>query len=176
MAVFTISLFAFSLLGIVSLFALKSWEARSGRIIAAQARQRADMKALELKMRLMDGRQQASKIVPFAILLSRYLIHEAALGFAASAHFAAAQANRLADFVSHKHRFERQAPRSEFLKQVSEYSTPVISPVESQPLPSTIENTAIAVPTAAPVKKARRTTVRTPRKKVSKLENSGESK
>jgi len=121
MGVLAVIGFAFSLLGIVVLFALKAWETWRGYVLAPALRTRADLHALRLKAYLMNNRREAAKIVPFLGLVSRYLIHEGALAFARAAHFTGVQAHRLADLVSHKHRFERQAPRSEFLKAVSEH-------------------------------------------------------
>lgn len=142
-----IIVFAVSLLGIIALFGLKIWEERHEATLAPAARRRADLRALELKARLMDARQRSSQVGPFLILLSRYMVHEGALGFARIARVAAIQANRLADFVSHKHRFERQAPRSEFLKAVSErpaaheYQAPPVLPAT----PTTPEYPSIPV-------------------------------
>lgn len=142
MGLFAIIVFALSLLGIIILFALKAWEERHATIVAPSARQRADQRALELKAQLMQARRQASHIWPFIILFCRYLIHEGALSFARAAHLAGAQANRLADLVSHKHRFERQAPRSEFLKQVAERPTAYEYP--SAPIRSSVPTSTLA--------------------------------
>ncbi|MBM3261027.1 hypothetical protein FJY93_01275 [Candidatus Kaiserbacteria bacterium] len=137
MGVFATIIFAFSLAGIVFLFAFKAWEIRRGLELAPNLRQKADQKALRLKSSLMNSREEAAKIVPLLGLLSRYLIHEGALGFARAAHFSGVQAHRLADFVSYKHRFERQAPRSTFLKQVAgntSYAAP--TPFTASPSPT----------------------------------------
>ncbi|MBI2030588.1 hypothetical protein HYT05_03125 [Candidatus Kaiserbacteria bacterium] len=102
--------------------------------MAPDLRTRADEQALRFKAYIMNGRQEVAKIIPFTALMMRYFIHEGALAFARAAHFTGVQAHRLADFVSHKHHFERQAPRSEFLKrvsQISERSTPVINTATS---------------------------------------------
>ncbi len=122
MALFATIIFAFSLVGIIVLFALKAWETHRGYVLAPTLRTQADEQALRFKAYIMNGRQEAAKIIPFTTLMMRYFIHEGALGFARAAHFTGVQAHRLADFVSHKHHFERQAPRSEFLKRVSEIS------------------------------------------------------
>lgn len=122
MALFATIVFGFSLFGITTLFILKAWETRRGYVLAPTLRLRADEQALRFKAYIMNGRQEAAKIIPFAILMIRYFIHEGALAFARAAHFTGVQAHRLADFVSHKHHFERQAPRSEFLKRVGQVS------------------------------------------------------
>lgn len=122
MALFATIIFGFSLFGITILFALKAWETHRGYVLAPTLRLRADEQALRFKAYIMNGRQEVSKIIPLTTLMMRYFIHEGALAFARAAHFTGVQAHRLADFVSHKHHFERQAPRSEFLKRVSQLS------------------------------------------------------
>lgn len=150
MALFATIIFGFSLVGIIVLFALKAWETHRGYVLAPDLRTRADEQALRFKTYIMNGRQEAAKIIPFSTLMMRYFIHEGALAFARAAHFTGVQAHRLADFVSHKHHFERQAPRSEFLKrvsQISERSTPVIDTVTST---VSIEATASSLPEVTP--------------------------
>jgi len=134
MALFATIIFALSFFGIIALFVLKAWETRRGFVLAPDMRRGADERALRLKHYLMNGRQEASKIIPLLVLLGRYVIHESALGFARAAHFAGVQAHRLADLVSHKHHFERQAPRSEFLKQVSSQITERPTVVSTSPV------------------------------------------
>jgi hypothetical protein len=120
MGLLATGLFLCSLIGIIALFALKMWEERHMTTLAPAIRTRADLYAVKLKSQIMEASGRASHVWPFLMLLSRYLIHEGALGFARIAHIAAMQAHRLADFVSHKHHFERQTTRSTFLKQVGE--------------------------------------------------------
>ena len=149
MGVFATIIFALSLAGIVFLFAFKAWEIRRGLVLAPSLREKADQKALHLKDYLLNSRQEAAKIVPLLGLMGRYLIHEGALGFARAAHFAGVQAHRLADFVSYKHRFERQEPRSEFLKRVGD-STSLVAPTPSTQSPSLdIEHSTIEAMSAA---------------------------
>ena len=126
MALFATIVFGFSLIGITALFVLKAWETHHGYVLAPDLRTRADEQALRFKAYIMNGRQEASKIIPFTTLMMRYFIHEGALAFARAAHFTGVQAHRLADFVSHKHHFERQAPRSEFLKRVGQIERPTL--------------------------------------------------
>lgn len=106
---------------IAGLFWLKYWEVRYERVLWGEWRDRADSHAIALKARLQHAAWNLSHLVPFAAYLSRFLVHEAAMAFAAVARFAESQAHRLADMVSHKHRFERRETQSDFLRQVAEH-------------------------------------------------------
>ena len=68
----------------------------------------------------LAARKDMQDLLPRAVLLSRFLVHEAALGIARAARYSERQAHRLADMVSHKRGFERRETRSEFLRKVSE--------------------------------------------------------
>ena len=118
---FAVAGFFVSLLGIAGLFTLKYWEERTQRVIAQNIRARADGQALEFKYWLEHSRGELQKLPPKLVRLSRIAVHEAALGAAASARFIERQAHLLADMVSHKHHFERRAPRSEFIKRMIEH-------------------------------------------------------
>lgn len=111
--------FFLSVVLITGLFWLKYWETRYDRVLWGTWRDRADSRAVALKVRLQHTAWNLSHLAPFAAYLSRFLVHEAAMLFAAVARFAETQAHRLADFVSHKHRFERRETQSDFLRQVS---------------------------------------------------------
>jgi hypothetical protein len=115
--------FFVSFFGIVSLFALKHWELRRERTLAPVLRSKFDARALQFKELLAAARVDLAKVPPFALRLVRVLIREAAIGFAVLARVAERQAYRLADLVSHKHRFEKRETRSEFLKKVSEHKS-----------------------------------------------------
>ncbi len=121
MTIFAFIVFFISLLGILALFALKAWEARRGVVFAAGMRKHADERALALKEALLGSRSWLEKIGPLSVQVVRYMVHEGALGLAHFARSLERGAYKIADFVSHKHRFERRAPRSEFLKQVAEH-------------------------------------------------------
>jgi len=115
--------FFFSLFAIAFLFALKSWEIRKERIVFAPWRERADVRALQLKELLDAARLDLSKLPPGAVRLSRIGIHQLALGFAALARAAEGYAHQVADLVSYKHHFEKRDTRSEFLKKVAEHKS-----------------------------------------------------
>jgi hypothetical protein len=115
------TVFIISLVGLLALFGLKYAELRAGRTFAPSMRERLDVRALQLKELIIALRLDLVQVLPFFWKLLRFLIHELALGFAALARILEAQAHRLADLVSHKHRFERRETRSEFLKKVSEH-------------------------------------------------------
>lgn len=115
------AVFFFSVALVAGLFWLKYWEVRYERVLWGEWRDRADSRAVALKERLQHAARGLSHLAPFAAYLFRFLVHEAAMAFAAIARFAESQAHRLADLVSHKHRFERRETQSDFLKQVSEH-------------------------------------------------------
>lgn len=117
---YALVIFIVSLLAIAALFTLKYWELRTGRTLLPSLRVKADEQALRLKELLIAALLDLAKLPPNALRLSRYLVHEAALGLAALARIGERQAHRLADTVSYKHRFERRETRSEFLKKVAE--------------------------------------------------------
>jgi len=121
MILFATILFLLSLLGVVALFALKHWEARAGRVLAPSVERYLDMRALQGKELLIALQADLEKLPPELVHFARVGIRIVALETARFARFLEAQAHRLADLVSHKHRFERRAPRSEFLKKVIEH-------------------------------------------------------
>ncbi|OGG57559.1 hypothetical protein A2853_01680 [Candidatus Kaiserbacteria bacterium RIFCSPHIGHO2_01_FULL_55_17] len=114
-------MFFISLAGLAGFLGLKEWEVRSGRIALPAFRTRLDRWAFLLNDLLVALRADAEKIPPEVVHLSRILLHELALLVGTSLHFLAQQAHRLADFVSHKRNFVRRAPRSEFLKKITEH-------------------------------------------------------
>lgn len=116
-----IGIFVLSLLGIIALFAGKYWEIRFERVLLPALRQKADVRAEQLKELMDAARLDLAKLPPEALRLSRIGIHEVALGFAALARTAESYAHQLADFVSYKHRFEKRDTSSEFLKKVAEH-------------------------------------------------------
>jgi hypothetical protein len=121
MMIFAMIIFGFSLIAITSLFVLKNWELRSGRMLAPAFRHKADEQAIQLKNRLSHIRLDLARVAPLAVLYGRYLIHEGALGFAAFARISERQAHRIADLVSHKRTYVVRETRSEFLKKVSSH-------------------------------------------------------
>ncbi len=119
------TLFFFSLAGIAGLFALKEWERRRSRVLVPELRERADRLSFYLKELLVALRVDLEKLPPEVLHISRNVIHEAALMAAGLLRWLSFQAHRLADLVSHKHSFQRRAPRSEFLKKVIEHKNGV---------------------------------------------------
>jgi hypothetical protein len=110
-----------AIIGIVSLFYIKHWEEREARVFAPGVRLYCDEKALELKGFLGLCQKQVRKLGPTTLRILRALLHDLALSLAALSRASERQAHRLADMVSHKHRFERRETKSEFLKQVSDF-------------------------------------------------------
>lgn len=122
MLIFAAVIFFLTLLSIIGLFALKYWEERNVRVLYPEFRDRADVFALGLKDRLILARYQLAQLPPTAMHLARLSLHIAALKVAEFARYLEAQAQRLADFVSHKHRFELRETQSEFLKRMRGYA------------------------------------------------------
>ncbi|MBV9159248.1 MAG: hypothetical protein JO019_01470 [Candidatus Kaiserbacteria bacterium] len=113
--------FLVALVGIVTLFAHKAYELRASRPIAPGLRDRADESALEFKRFLARSQDEIKKLPPEVAYLGRLVLHDLALGAAASARFIERQSRRLADLVSHQRGFQRKETNSAFLKQVSEH-------------------------------------------------------
>ena len=119
--VFALIVFVCSLLGITALFSLKYWELSHGTVVAPEFRRRTDVRAQQVKELAHAARADLVKLVPEVIRTGRFIVHEAAIGFAALARLLERQAHRLADLVSHKRGFERRDTQSEFLKKVAEH-------------------------------------------------------
>jgi len=124
------SFFLVSLLGIALLFSFKYREVKTGRVYLPMLRHQADIKAIQLKILLMWSRKELERVPPVMVLISRAIVHEMALYLASLASRGEVQTHRLADIVSAKHRFERRATHSEFLKQVSDHKNGVSTIVE----------------------------------------------
>ena len=120
MTLFAVIVFAFSFLSIVGLFGLKQWELHKDHTLVPSLRGKVDVRALKFKELLAHSRASMERVPPPVVHLTSILIHKGALGFARGARLAERQAYRLADMVSHKHRFERRETQSEFLKKMSE--------------------------------------------------------
>ena len=119
--IFAAVIFMISALGIGGLFFLKHWEESHSRQLVPRVRSWGDTKALEARGLFARMQLEADKVPPMLLHVTRWGIHELALGVAALARAAERQAHRLADFVSHKRNFVQRESKSEFLKQVSEY-------------------------------------------------------
>ncbi len=115
------TIFFVSIVGIVGIFALKSWERRTQRILVPLLRKKMDIHAMQAKELLGAASIDLAKLPPAGLRLARFLAHEAVLGLAFLARVTEGRLHRLADLVSHKHRFEKRETRSEFLKKVSEH-------------------------------------------------------
>ncbi|TSC87275.1 MAG: hypothetical protein G01um10148_380 [Parcubacteria group bacterium Gr01-1014_8] len=122
MVVSAITVFFVSLAGIVGLFSLKVLEEKRERAFVSSMRDSIDSVALKFKSLLLRGEIFLSKLPSLSAYLALKALAASAVGFARLARMAAESAHRLADFVSHKHNFERRETRSDFLKQVSEFS------------------------------------------------------
>ena len=114
--------FFLALVGITGLFVLKQWEGKHARILFPEVRRRADIQALRIKaLAHASSRGVEKELWPYLLLLARRIVRGAAIAFGHLAHWIGERSHALADLVSHKHRFERGAPRSEFLKKIDDY-------------------------------------------------------
>lgn len=118
--IIALSFFAASFIGICILFTLVALEARRGRRYAGAVRTRLDSSAVRLKTALVHSRSEVARILPLLAVITRWCVHEAALGAASLARVVEREAHRIADLVSHKYRFERRESTNQFLHQVSE--------------------------------------------------------
>src|SRR5438552_3966393 len=118
---FAAIVFFISLLGIAALFALKHWELKRKAVLLPAWRSRANRRADQLRELVIAGLADLEKLPPAIVHVSRIVIHEAALAFAALARLLERGAHKIADLVSHKRGFEKRQTRSEFLKKVSEH-------------------------------------------------------
>lgn len=109
-----------SLVAIAFLFIVKRIELGRSHRFAEGVRTRADYGALYVKHWLEMGEWYLEKTPWFIAALARYGVHIGALSFARLARTSAEQAHRLADLVSHKHRFERRETKSSYLREMSE--------------------------------------------------------
>src|SRR3989344_1853129 len=102
MTLFALIVFFASLVAIVCLFSLRSWEAARGARFLPLARARADEQARRLKSIIFASRSELSKLPPQMLYITRTLAHKGALGLASLARA-----------------LEREA-HNEFLKQVND--------------------------------------------------------
>src|SRR3989344_1904025 len=130
MILFANIVFFVTLILIMSLFAIKLREQRSGNMRARSWRQALDSEALHVKDLLSAAELDIKKIPPLVVYWGHVVIHFAALEFARAARIASSRAHALADFVSHKRNFQRGITRSEFLKKVSERKNAQAAPEE----------------------------------------------
>jgi hypothetical protein len=125
-------IFGVSLTLIIALFVLKRIEIRRDVRFGEHLRASADSGALRVKA-LLETTEDHIENIPFFIgAMTRYGVHVGALSFARLARVLEEQAHRLADLVSHKHRFERRETKSKFLKEVSDYKARTDNGVETQ--------------------------------------------
>src|SRR5690242_9087490 len=105
MEIVAMVLLGVSILGIAGLFYVKHWEERNARIFVPALRLRADTYALDLKAFLGHAQYEFKKLGPTSVRVARALLHDLALTLAALSRASERGAHRLADMVSHKHRF-----------------------------------------------------------------------
>ncbi len=113
--------FLVTLLLIFVLFAFKRVELARGARFGERGRAAADRGALRLKSQLQNVEGFIENIPWFIGVMVRYGVHVGALSFARLARVSEREAHRLADLVSHRHRFEKKETKSKYLKNVSGY-------------------------------------------------------
>ncbi len=122
---FSFSLFVLSLAGIALLFYAKQREIVTGRGVVPEMRATLDVRAAQMKELARAAQEDLKRLPPILMHLARVAVHKSALSIARLARAAEAQAHRLADRVSYKHRFVQRAPRSEFLQKIIEHKNGV---------------------------------------------------
>lgn len=124
-----ISIFVVSLAGIIALFSFRAWEERRGRHVAPITRQRLDAYARMLKRIMVMGEETLARLPSFGTFLTLKFLSFVSVRLARLSRAASEAAHRLADFISHKHNFERREIRSEFLKTVIEHKNGLAQPI-----------------------------------------------
>lgn len=124
-----ISVFGASLVGIVLLLILKAWELRRERVLAPKFRMYLDTGALALKSKIERGEAFLAELPSYASLFVMKLLAMGSVHLARIARRMSESAYRLADFISHKHNFERRETRSEFLKTMIEHKNGLAQPI-----------------------------------------------
>lgn len=120
MMLFASILFGVSLAGVIALFVLKRREEVRGSEYAPELKARADYQALRVKAFLRKAGRTIEHIPPALVVIGRILLHEGALLGARLGATLEEQSHKIADRVSHRHRFERRDTNSDFLKRMAE--------------------------------------------------------
>ena len=122
MAVEAIIVFSIALTGTLLLFVLKWLEIERGVMLVPPAwRHYADEYARYAKLMLLVFGERLERLPGESLFIAQALLHFSARQFARLAEAASRRAHRIADFASHKHRFERRETRSDFFQQMSEH-------------------------------------------------------
>ena len=124
-----ISVFGASIVGIVFLLTLKAWEMRRERVLAPRLRAVLDSGALVLKSYIEKGEAFLAELPSLASFVAMKALAGGSVHLARLARRMSESAYRLADFISHKHNFERRETRSEFLKTMIEHKNGLAQPV-----------------------------------------------
>ncbi len=133
-----ISVFGASLVGIIFLLGLKAWEMRRERIVAPRLRARLDAGALVLKSQIEKGEAFLGELPSLASFVAMKTLAGGSVYLARLARRMSESAYRLADFISHKHNFERRETRSEFLKTMIEHKNGLANSL-SQPIMNAVK-------------------------------------
>lgn len=125
----TLSVFTVSLAGIIVLLCLKAWEVRRARIFFPRIRARMDSGASFVKESIEALEARFTRLPSFLTYVLMKILALTSVSFARWARAASEAAHRLADFISHKHNFERRELRSEFLKTMIEHKNGLAKPL-----------------------------------------------
>ncbi len=128
MITFYISIFGVALFGLVVLFSLKYVESTSGRVLMPRARQTLNFRALGIRRGVLVVIHTIEHLPAFMVALGYATLHLLAIVVALSARMAERQAHRVADFVSHKRKFQRRETQSVFLKEVTSHKDALVVP------------------------------------------------
>ncbi len=117
--------FVLSVIGIGAMFVIKHREIVGECELIPVVRARLDARAHQARELARAATSDLKRLPPECMHVFRISVHAVALWMARVARTVESSAHRLADRASYKHRFERRAPRSEFLQKIIEHKNGV---------------------------------------------------
>lgn len=123
--------------------------------VAPRVREQLDGYARILKRLIEAGEDALARLPSVGTFLTLKFLAFVSVRLARLSRAASEAAHRLADFISHKHNFERREIRSEFLKTVIEHKNglaqPIVNAVKKRRARKTSPKTVESAPTAEEV-------------------------
>jgi hypothetical protein len=152
-----ISVFGASIVGVIFLLALKAWEMRREHVVAPRLRAKLDAGALFLKSQIEKGEAFLAELPSLASFVAMKTLAGGSVHLAHLARRMSESAYRLADFISHKHNFERRETRSEFLKTMIEHKNGLTNGL-SQPIVNAVKKRRVRKASKVPTQVAQTVT------------------
>ena len=113
-----------------ALFYFKYREVTRGEVFLGNLRDRADEKALIFKKELFALNTSSMYVPKRLVSISKKVGNVLAVKIAVVARLVERGAYKVADRLSHRHRFEKKATSSKFLKEVTEHKTSLTSSLD----------------------------------------------